>query len=277
MKRALFLAALLAFSPVAAQQDTLGLIELALIKGRLVQAEDMIRLARQDRSISDPTRLDELEGRLALAQGRAGDAFAAFDRVLSVEQENCRAMEGAGLAALRLDRVNAAKLRLRDAVAHCPERWRAWNALGVIADRIGDWVESMHAYGEARAIVPDEVTVINNMGYSLILQARFAEAETILREGLLLVPDDTRLLNNLDLATIGANEPLPDRIMPEDGTSPDPAQQALRLNNAGFMAYLLGKSEVAKGYLQQALETSQVHYDRAQANLDLVQQREPQK
>lgn len=277
MRRAIFLAAVLAFSPVSAQQDTLGLIELALIKGRLVQAEDMIRLARQDRSISDPTRLDELEGRLALAQGRAGDAFAAFDRVLSVEQENCRAMEGAGLAALRLDRVNAAKLRLRDAVAHCSERWRAWNALGVIADRVGDWAESTHAYGEARAIVPDEATVINNMGYSLILQARFAEAEAILREGLLLAPDDSRLLNNLDLATIGANEPLPDRIMPEDGTSPDPAQQALRLNNAGFLAYLLGKGDVAKGYLQQALEASQVHYDRAQANLDLVQQREPQK
>jgi len=161
-------------------------------------------------------------------------------------------------------------------VTHCPERWRAWNALGVIADRVGDWAASAHAYGEARLIVPDEVSVINNLGYSLILQARFAEAEVILREGLLLSPDDARLLNNLDLATVGANEPLPDRILPEDGAAQDPAQQALRLNNAGFMAYLLGKKDVAKTYFEQALETSQIHYDRAQANLDLVKQGTPQ-
>jgi len=48
------------------------------------------------------------------------------------------------------------------------------------------------------------------------------------------------------------------------------------LNNAGFMAYLLGKKDVAKTYFEQALETSQIHYDRAQANLDLVKQGTPQ-
>jgi Flp pilus assembly protein TadD len=277
MRSLLCLAAALAFTPVAAQQDMLGLIDLALTKGRLVQADDMIRLARREHSVADATRLDELEGRLALAQGRAGDAFEAFGRVLSVEQENCRAMEGAGLAALRLERIHAANLRLHEAVAHCPERWRAWNALGVIADRVGNWSESTRAYGAARESVPDDVMVINNMGYSLILQGRFAEAEALLREGLLLAPDDSRLLNNLDLAMVGANEPLAARDLPENATAPDPAEQALRLNNAGFLAYLLGKDDVAKGYFEQALETSQVHYERAQANLDLVKQGAAQK
>jgi Flp pilus assembly protein TadD len=249
----------------ADEPDTVALIGQALDKGRLVQAAEMIRIARRDHNVPDLVRLDELEGRLALIEGRPGDAFAAYDRVLRVEQDNCRALEGAGLAALALDRMNAAHLRFEHVVQHCPERWRSWDGLGVVADRAGNWAEAEKAYHAAREIDPDNVTVINNLGYSLILQARFAEAEALLREGLLLAPGDQRLLHNLDLACIGADKPLPEDVMPTD-----PEQQAERLNNAGYMAHLMGKDNVAERYLRQALAVSPSFYRRAADNLDLV-------
>lgn len=260
---ALVVMALMA-APLAAAPDRTALIDEAIDRGRLIQAAEMIALTT-DRAERESLPIRLAQARLHLLQGQPLEALNLYQRILDTQTDDCDALEGAGLAALRIDRFDAAEAALARATAVCPARWRPWNGLGVIADRRGRWPESAAAYAQARRIAPGESAILNNIAYSLVLQRRFGEAEPLFRQAVKLHPGDARLLNNLDLASIGAGRALPDVALADDRRDP-----AIRLNNAGYLSLLLGRSAAAADYLEQALKRSAVHYPRAEANLDLV-------
>jgi Tfp pilus assembly protein PilF len=232
---------------VAATPDPFTLIELAIARNRLIQAGEMIRLARRKPSSGTTDQLDLLEGQLSLLLGHNGNAFSLFSRVEKSAPKNCEASEGAGIAALRLNRINAARTRLLDAAAQCPDRWRTWNAIAIIADRNRQWRESAIAYDRARTIAPREASIINNLGYSLILQRRFAEAEQVLRDGLRILPDDQRLQNNLDIALAANDQPILNTD--SDGST---ERYAIRLSNAGYISYVLGNTAQSRDLYEKS-------------------------
>lgn len=261
------LAAAVGLPPSTNAADATRLISQALDHGRLVQAREMIAIERRKANAPAPVLLDGLDARLALAEGRNADAFFAFSRLADVSPNDCAAREGAGLAALRLGSLNGAQKLLNEAIAICPDRWRPWNALGVVADRNGDWKSSSTAYTRALGLVPTEPAVLNNLGYSLILQHRFDEAEQMLRSAIRFAPDNVRLSNNLDIAMIAAGKTLD----PDIATNP-PARRAARLNNAGYISFLSGRTPVAKSYLEDAIAIGPAHFGRAATNLKIVEQ-----
>lgn len=267
MRRLAVIAAALATAPLAAAPDRAALIDGAIDRGRFVQAAEMIALI-PDRAERESLPIRLAQARLHLAQYQPLEALNLYQRILATHAGNCDALEGAGLAALRSDRSDAARSTLAQATAACPARWRPWNGLGVIADRQRRWPDSAAAYAQALRIAPGESAIVNNIAYSLMLQGRFDEAEPRLKQALKMRPGDERLLNNLDLATVGAGHPLPDIAAADDHRDP-----AARLNNAGYVSLLLGRTSAAADYLEQALKRSAVHYPRAEANLDLARNR----
>lgn len=247
--------------------DANWLIANALDHGRLLQAREMIAIERRKANAPASILLDGLDARLALAEGRNADAFFAFTRLAEAFPNDCVVREGAGLAALRLGSLNGAQKLLNEAIAICPGQWRSWNALGVIADRNGDWSASAAAYARALALVPTEPVVLNNLGYSLILQRRFDDAEQMLRNAIRIAPNNDRLSNNLDIAMIAAGKALD----PDIANAP-PARRATRLNNAGYISFLSGRTSVAKSYLDDAIAIGPAYFGRAARNLKIVEQ-----
>ncbi|HEX8167536.1 MAG TPA: tetratricopeptide repeat protein, partial [Beijerinckiaceae bacterium] len=63
--------------------------------------------------------------------------------------------------------------------AHLPEKpdWRILSAQGAVADQLGDHALAQRYYEAALKIVPGEPTVLSNLGLSLALSKRLAEAE----------------------------------------------------------------------------------------------------
>ena len=261
------LAAIVGLPPTSDGSDAYRLIAQALDHGRLLQAREMIAIERQKATVSSTVSLDGLDARLALAEGRNADAFFAFTRLADASPNDCVAREGAGLAALNLGSLNGAQKFLNEATAICPDRWRSWNALGVLADRKGEWEASAAAYSRALTFVPAEPMVLNNLGYSLILQHRFDDAERILRNAVRIAPNNERLLNNLDIAMIAAGKPLDPDIAKDV-----PARRAERLNNAGYISFLSGRTPIAKAYLEDALAIGPIQFGRAARNLEIVEQ-----
>jgi Flp pilus assembly protein TadD len=250
--------------------QTRQLIAQALDHGRLLQAREMNAIERRKANASTAIALDGLDARLALAEGRHADAFSAYSKLADLAPSDCAAREGAGLAALHLGRAAGAQKLLGDAVALCPGRWRSWNALGVLADQNGRWEASAEAYTRALAIAPAEPIVLNNLGYSLVLQHRFDDAERILRKAIRVAPQNAKFANNLDIAMIAAGK----QFDPDREADP-PARRAARLNNAGYVSYLLGRTTAARAYFEEALAIGASDFGRAARNLEIVEQAGP--
>ena len=68
--------------------------------------------------------------------------------------------------------------------AHTPERpdWRILSAQGAVADQTGDHVLAQQYYESALKLVPEEPSVLSNLGLSYALTKRLADAERVLRQ-----------------------------------------------------------------------------------------------
>jgi Flp pilus assembly protein TadD len=85
--------------------------------------------------------------------------------------------------------------------AHHPEKpdWRILSAQGAVADQMGDHASAERYYQAALRIVPDEPTVLSNLGLSYALSKRLPEAEKTLRRAAAAGSADGRVRQNLAL------------------------------------------------------------------------------
>ena len=66
--------------------------------------------------------------------------------------------------------------------AHTPEDpdWRILSAQGAVLDQLGKFDEARQYYASALKIVPDEPSVLSNLGMSYLLSKDLAKAEEVL-------------------------------------------------------------------------------------------------
>lgn len=85
--------------------------------------------------------------------------------------------------------------------AHVPERpdWRILSAQGTVADQMDDHATAQQFYETALRIVPNEPSVLSNLGLSYALSRRLPEAERILTQAVSLPGADARVRQNLAL------------------------------------------------------------------------------
>jgi tetratricopeptide (TPR) repeat protein len=206
-------------------------------------------------------KIERLLADLAMAEGRAAEALARYRALLELEPSQ-QLYEQTGLAALRAGEVNEAARLLEQAVLLPGAGWKAWNARGVVADLQGDWTGADRAYLAAASRAPGEAAAWNNLGWSLLLRGRWAEAVPPLTRAHRLAPGNTRINANLDLARSAVAAELPRRRAGESG-----ADFAARLNDAGVMARLGGDKARAAAAFAQALEASPTWFAPAATNL----------
>lgn len=85
--------------------------------------------------------------------------------------------------------------------AHMPERpdWRILSAQGTVADQLGEHDRAQQLYSAALKLVPNEPTVMSNLGLSLALSKHLPDAERVLREAAAVPRADARVRQNLVL------------------------------------------------------------------------------
>lgn len=153
---------------------------------------------------------------------------------------------------------------LKRAVEADPAAWRAWNALGAEYDKRGLWTQAEDAYGHAFTTSNGAALVLNNRGYSRLLQLRRREAIADLTAALRKKPDFAEARTNLRLAL--AMDGDYDRAIAGGA----PADQAALLNNAGFAAGMRGDYDKAQELLSRAVALKSEYYARASENLKIV-------
>jgi len=247
-----------ALAPAAAAE-----IRRAIDEQRLLDAGRMIDQAMLE-GVKDP-RLALLGGDLNLSRKRYNVALASYRMAEDAAETRAQSLQGQGLALSLLGRSNEAMEVLKRAVAEDPKAWRAWNALGAEHDARGDWSNAENAYAQAMTASDGAPQVLNNRGYSRLLQRRRDEAVTDLVAALQKKPDMDEARTNLRLAlALGG-----DYERATSGASP--AERAALLNNAGFAAGMRGDYAKAEELLNQALTVKSEYYARASENLKIVQ------
>lgn len=244
------------------QQSQISLTEAgrAIAAGRFDQAKSILGVAIAAGAKGEP--VDRLLADLSFARGESEQALILYKALLAKHPDESLLLERAGIAALRLGRLDESTALLDRATRQPQPGWRSWNARGIAADRQGRWGEAQAAYSQAIALDPSRAEVANNLGWSMMLQGRWAEALTSFERAAALNPKLPRLANNLELARAAVAADLPHRQAGEDDDS-----FAARLNDAGVVAAASGQTKRAEAAFAQALEVRSRWYARAAENL----------
>ena len=227
---------------------------------RLDQAELMV--SRAAAAGASGLELDRVLADFAYASGNDAEALTRYEALLKSAPSDRSVLEPAGIAALKLGKVERAWSLLSLATAGPRAGWRSWNALGVVADLRSDWAKADECYDQASRLAPDEVEPVNNRGWSLLLRGNWRQALNFFEQAVVLDPKSKRAANNLELARTALSAELPQREPGESESS-----WAARLNDAGVAAAILGDKRRATAAFTQAIDVSGTWYSRAANNL----------
>jgi Flp pilus assembly protein TadD len=199
----------------------------------------------------------------------AGDPRQALDQFGSVAAADPSlrpgALQGQGLALIRLGRPEAALPLLKEAVTIDPGLWRAWNAMGSLEDSRGNWAAADEAYGHALSINPDAALVLNNMGVSKLMRRDYVAAEQVFAKALAADPDLDEAADNLRIAQAWQGRYNDAIAGAEADTLPK------RLNDVGYVAMLRGDLAIAEMLFLKAISASPTYHKVAHQNLDQVE------
>jgi Flp pilus assembly protein TadD len=115
-------------------------------------------------------------------------------------------------------------------------------------------------------MAPNRAEVFNNIGWSLLVRGRWADALSKLEQAAALDPKSERIAANLELARAAVSQDLPARRAGENDED-----FAGRLNDAGVIAKVQGNTKKALAAFAQAVELRSQYYERAANNLAQVE------
>ena len=136
-------------------------------------------------------------GRALRANGERSQAVAVLEQASIANPKNKAVLAGYGRALA--DNGNFQQALDVLSQAHTPEDpdWRILSAQGAVLDQLGRYDEARQYYAAALKIVPDEPSVLSNLGLSYVLSKDLPKAEEALRRAHGLQERDPRVRMNL--------------------------------------------------------------------------------
>jgi Flp pilus assembly protein TadD len=138
-------------------------------------------------------------GQALRAAGQRAQAAAVLEQASIVHPGNKTLLAGYGRALADNGNSQAAFDVLSR--AHSPDNpdWRILSVQGTALDKLGKHEEARRYYGSALRIVPDEPSVLSNLGLSYMLTRDLPKAEETLRRAYANASADARVRQNLGL------------------------------------------------------------------------------
>lgn len=195
--------------------------------------------------------------------GEGQRAVAA--QLLELRPRHGQSLERLGLLALTDGRLSVAADYLGEAVAVAPERWAAWNGLGIVADAERKYQDAQSYFMRGLDVIPGHPRLLANLGWSRLLAGQAQEAEHLLRESAKNAPDDLTTRSNLAFCIA-----LQGRYQEALGLYENLYGKSIAANNVGYAALLRHEHDTARRYFNEALKLEPSFYRKAASNLQLV-------
>lgn len=193
-------------------------------------------------------------------------ADLAYRWALKLEPRNAAAGAGLGVSLMQQRQYAAAEQQLRDVVINTGQApWRAYNALGILADMDGDAEQAEKYYQEALNIQPRSAVILNNLGYSRYLVGEWDDAREALRTALREDPGYELAWRNLGL--VHARQGDYEFALQALARTGD---QAEAYNDVGFVTMMEGDYAQALTFFNEAMRLSPSYYVTASENASNV-------
>jgi Flp pilus assembly protein TadD len=136
---------------------------------------------RYDRNPDDRTAALNYAATLR-AMGRYDQAVAILRRAVLAHENDRDVLSAYAKALTAAGRFEEALQVISQAHSQARPDWQLLSAQGTILDQLGRHAEARQSYASALSIVPDEPTVLSNLGMSYVLEGNLPEAERTLRQ-----------------------------------------------------------------------------------------------
>jgi Flp pilus assembly protein TadD len=195
------------------------------------------------------------------------DSFAwkAFNQALHLDPDHAPSLEEMGLLYIGLGEPAEATTVLTRAIELDNTRWRAYNALGVLADIDKRYDDAVKLYKAALQAKPKTAMLMNNIGYSYYLAGNLQEATNWLDAAVQAQRNYEPAIKNL--ALLYARQGWYEEAVETFITVVD---EPRAYNDVGYVALRNGDLEAATELLTEAIRLSPVYYEKAYENLALV-------
>ncbi|WP_162654400.1 tetratricopeptide repeat protein [Lentilitoribacter sp. Alg239-R112] len=134
-----------------------------------------------------------------LMTGSNEQALAVMQQAAIHNPEDRTVLAAYGKAQAGAGNLDQALQTIRRAQTPDQPNWKLLSAEGAILDQLGQSVQARYKYREALDIVPDEPSVLSNLGMSYVLEGDLRTAETYMRNASKQPAADSRVRQNLAL------------------------------------------------------------------------------
>lgn len=216
----------------------------------------------QKASTENPDRIDLKRGlaKSLIRAARPTEAINVWDAIATSSEGTDEDRVELADALIRSNEWDRAKAELNK-VPPTHETFLRYRLEAMVADSTKDWKKADSFYETAAGLTTKPAGVLNNWGFSKLSRNDFPGAEKLFLEALTYDPNLFTTKNNLVLAR-GAQRKydLPVIKMTQ-------AERAQLLHTLALTAIKQGDTNVGKGLLQQAIDTSPQHFEAATAAL----------
>jgi len=206
-------------------------------------------------------------GDISYQTGDYLSAQANYDKASSLDESNLAAILGLSQSLRQQGKTKEAIERLEKAKALDPNDVSVLTEQAINYDLQGKEQLAAPIYLEIAKRTPEQASAFNNIGVNELSQTHYAEAISNFSKAYLLDSKNVRIANNLAMAFALYGQ----------------QDQALKLftktigipaawNNLGYIYMTQGKFDEAEIALNKAIELNPKFYERAQVNLDRLEQ-----
>ena len=185
---------------VAQSPDVTGSVSARADTPARLQPNEIEQLGERYRANPKDADVALQYGQALRANGQRQQAVAVLEQASIVSAGNRQLLAAYGRALADNGNFQLAFDILTKAHSPANPDWRILNVQGTVLDQMGKPEEARRYYTSALKIVPDEPTVLSNLGLSYILTKDLPKAESVLRKALDRGAADPRVRQNLALA-----------------------------------------------------------------------------
>jgi len=200
----------------------------------------------------------------------AGDylsALANYNKAASLDESNLAAILGQAQSLRQQGKTKDAMEKVERAKGLGPDDVRVLTEQAINYDLQGKESLAAPIYQEIAIRTPDQAAAFNNIGINEMSQGRYPEAISNFSKAYMLDGKDVRIANNLAMAfaLYGQTDQALKLFSKTVG-------EAAAWNNLGYIFMTQGKFNEAEKALNKAIELNPKFYERAQENLDRLEQ-----
>lgn len=185
--------------------------------------------------------------------------------ILEQKPDDIATIERYGMLLLKRGNYSEAEKNLRLVISQQPN-WRAYNALGIIANLQGNVHQAESYFKMADRHSPNSPELLNNIGFALYSAKNLNQAALFYHKALEINPNYKKAIYNLGLLHAHLKNYEEAYV-----AFAKVASTAEANNNTGYIAMMNGDYDVANRYLQEAIRISPQYYKKANDNLKQLQ------